>query len=127
MPVHFKMTPKKNIMVSPPEIKYYPCAVSQGEVDLNHLSKIIASRCSMSKADCFGVVMALSEVLGESLSEGRIVKIDNLGSFQLSLSGTPADTTDELGKTNIKKAKINFKPAKELNKRLRDIVYKRVR
>jgi predicted histone-like DNA-binding protein len=127
MPVHFKMTPKKNIMVSPPEVKYYPCAVSQGEVDLNQLSKIVAMRCTMSRADCLGVVMALSEVLSESLAEGKIVRMDNLGTFTLSIAGTPADTAHELGKANIKKAKINFKPARELTEKLRRITFKRIR
>ena len=34
MPVKFKMLPKKNTLVSPPEVKYYPCAIHKGEEDL---------------------------------------------------------------------------------------------
>ena len=78
MPVRFKMIPKKNNLVSPPEVKYYPCAVSQGEVNLDDLARIVASRTTMSRPDCFGVIMALSDVIGESLADGNIVKVDNL-------------------------------------------------
>jgi predicted histone-like DNA-binding protein len=127
MPVEFKMIPKQNNLVSPPEVKYYPCAVSQGQVDLDDLAKIIASRSTISRVDCYGVIIALSEVISESLADGNIVKIDNLGSFQLVLLGTAAETKDPLGKSNIKGAKISYKPSKELKNKLKRITYKRMR
>lgn len=127
MSVHFKMVPKQNNLVSPPEIKYYPCAVSKGEEDLNSLAKTVASRSTISRADCYGVIVALSEVIGEALTDGKIVKIDNLGSFQLALSGTAADTSEPLGKANIKEAKIKFRPSSELKTKTKNINYKRIR
>jgi hypothetical protein len=68
------MIPKRNSLVSPPIIKYYPCAVSKGEVNLDNLARIIASRTTMSRPDCFGGIMALSDVFGESLANGNICK-----------------------------------------------------
>ncbi|MEM0543673.1 HU family DNA-binding protein [Flavobacterium sp. j3] len=127
MPVQFKMIPKQNNLVSPAEVKYYPCAVSKGSVDLNDLAKIIASRSTVSRADCYGVIIALSEVISESLSDGNIVKIDNLGTFQLRLLGTAAETNEPLGKSNIKEAKISYKPSKELKDKLKRITYSRMR
>lgn len=127
MSVQFKMIPKKNSLVSPPETKYYPCAVSKGEVNLDDLARIVASRTTMSRPDCFGVIMALSDVIGESLANGNIVRIDNLGTFQINLTGTPADTEAALGKSNIKAAKINYKPSKDLKTRMKKITYKRMR
>jgi predicted histone-like DNA-binding protein len=127
MSVQFKMIPKQNNLASPPEVKYYPCAVSKGEVSLNDLAKIIASRSTMSRADCYGVVMALTDVIGEALSNGNIVKIENLGTFKLNLLGTPAETAEVLGKSNIKGAKINYKPSRELKDKVKRITYKRMR
>lgn len=127
MPVKYKMVPKKNILVSPPEIKYYPCAVSQGEVNLDDLAQIIASRSTVSRADCYGVIYGLTQVIGEMLSEGKIVKIDSLGSLKITLQGTPADTEEELGKSNIKKVNVAYKPAKELKNSLNRITFKRLR
>ena len=121
------MVPKKNILVSPPEIKYYPCAVSQGEVNLDDLAQIIASRSTVSRADCYGVIYGLTQVIGEMLSEGKIVKIDSLGSLKITLQGTPADTEEELGKSNIKKVNVVYKPAKELKNSLNRITFKRIR
>ena len=127
MSVQFKMIPKQNNLVSPPEVKYYPCAVSKGEMQLDDLAKIISGRSSMSKADCYGVIMALSDVIGEALSNGNIVKIDNLGTFQLILQGTAAETDEALGKSNIKGAKISYKPSKDLKSKIKRITYKRMR
>jgi hypothetical protein len=52
MAVNFKMVPKKNILVSPPQVKYYPCAIHKGEEDLDSLAELVSSQSSMSKADC---------------------------------------------------------------------------
>ena len=127
MSISFKMVPKKNNLVAPSEIKYYPCAVHTGEDDLESLSEIVASQSTISKADCYGVIMALTKVIGESLSDGRIVRIDSLGSFQITLQGLPADTPDELGKANIKGAKIVYKPSRNMKRNLNQLVYKRIR
>lgn len=127
MSVQFKMIPKQNNLVSPPEINYYPCAVSRGEVQLDDLARIIAGRSTISRADCYGVIIALSDVIGETLSNGNIVKIDSLGTFQLILQGSAADTETALGKSNIKGAKISYRPSKELKSILKKITYKRIR
>lgn len=127
MSVQFKMVAKQNNLVSPPEVKYYPCAVSRGEVDLAGLAAIIASRSTISKADCYGVIMALSQAIGESLADGKIVRVESLGTFSLTLQGTAADAPQPLGKTNIKKAKIVYNPAKDLRSIVKKIDFKRMR
>ena len=127
MAINFKMVPKKNILVSPPQVKYYPCAIHKGEEDLDSLAEMVASRSSMSKADCYGVIIGLTEVIAEALAAGRIVRIDSLGSFQITVQGTPADTLEELGKANIKSAKIKYTPSKRMKIKLEGLTFKRVR
>ena len=127
MSISFKMVPKKNMMVSPPQTKYYPCAIHKGEEDLESLAEIVASRSTVSMADCYGVIIGLTQVISEALSDGRIVRIDGLGSFQVTLQGLPADTPEELGKANIKKAKIVYKPSINMKKKLNLLSYKRLR
>jgi predicted histone-like DNA-binding protein len=127
MPVQFKMVPKQNNLASPPEVKYYPCAVSKGEIDLDELATIISSRCTISKADCYGVMMAMSDVIGESLSKGSIVKIEPLGSFSITLTGSGAENQEPLGKSNIKAAKVLYKPSKNIKKTIKEIEFKRIR
>ena len=92
MAIEFKMVPKQNNIASPPQTKYYPCAVSKGEVDLEYLAEIIASRSTVTVADCYGVLIGMSQVIGEELANGKIVKIDRLGTFALTLKGVGTDT-----------------------------------
>jgi hypothetical protein len=50
-----------------------------------------------------------------------------LGSFQITAQGTPADTLEELGKANIKSAKIKYNPSKRMKIKLKGLTYKRER
>lgn len=127
MSISFKMVPKKNNLTVPPVTKYYPCAVHNGEDDLESLAQIVVSQSTMSKADCYGVIIALTKVIGESLASGRIVRIDNLGTFQITLQGFPADSPEDLGKSTIKGAKIIYKPARAMKQTLKQLTYKRIR
>lgn len=126
MAVAFKMVAKQNNIATPPEVKYYPCAVSQGEIDLDDLAKTIASRSTISKADCYGVMIAMSEVISEVLSNGKLVKIESLGTFSIALTGKGTTNAETIGKSNITGAKINYKPSKTLKKNLKQLKFKRI-
>jgi len=127
MPVSFKMVSKKNNLASPPVTKYYPCAVHNGEDDLDSLADIVVSQSTISRPDCYGVIIALTKAIGESLSAGRIVRIDNLGTFQITLQGLPADSPDDLGKSSIKGARIIYKPSRNMKQTMKQLTYKRIR
>jgi predicted histone-like DNA-binding protein len=127
MSVRFKMVPKQNNIASPPQTKYYPCAVSSGEVDLERLADTVADRSTLTPADCYAVMVAMSEVIGEELARGKIVKIDRLGTFSLTLKGVGTDQPELLNKNTILGAKILYKPAQHLKKILANLTYKRIR
>ena len=127
MAVSFKLVPKQNNLVSPPEVKYYPCAVSKGEADLDSLADVVSSRSSMSRADCYGVIIGLTEAISEALLDGKIVRIDALGTFQITIQGTAAENPEELGKSTIKGTKIVYRPSKKMKKRLNAITFRRMR
>ena len=69
MAIEFKMVPKQNNIVSPPQTKYYPCAVSKGEVDLEYIAEVISSRSTVTVGDCYAVLLGMSQVIGEELSK----------------------------------------------------------
>lgn len=127
MAIAFKMVPKQNNIASPPQINYYPCAVSKGEVDLEYLAEIIASRSTVTVADCYGVLVGMSQVVGEELAKGNIVKIERLGTFALTLKGKGTNEPEKLNKSTILGAKILFKPARNFKKLLQNLKYKRLR
>jgi len=101
--------------------------VSQGKVDLESLAQVVASRTTISEADCYGVMVALTKAIGDALMKGTIVDLDFLGSFSLTLQGNPADSAEELGKTTIKKVNIAYKPSKTLKNRVQETTFTRLR
>lgn len=127
MAVPFKMVPKRNVLVSPPVVKYYPVAVAAGSVDFDYLCDKVARRSSMSPADCYGAIIALTDVIGEELLQGNIVTLEHLGSFRLTLKGTPADSETDLGKSNITEAKVIYKPSKIMSRVIRGAKFRRLR
>jgi nucleoid DNA-binding protein len=75
----------------------------------------------MSKADCYGVIIALTKAIGDSLSNRSIVKINSLGTFMLTIHGSAADTQDDLGKSNILEAKVILKPSNNIKNKLKNV------
>ena len=127
MPIQYKMLPKTNRLVTPAQTNYYPVAVTTGDVDLEELARIVAMRSTLSEADCYGAVIALTEVMAEMLGQGRIVRLDRLGSFQVTIKGTAAASVEEAGKSSIKSGRIVYKPSLYMKKVLRVLKYKKIR
>lgn len=127
MPIQFKMVAKRNNLVQPPEVNYYPCAVNQGEETLETLAQKICAASSLTEADCFGVMYALSNAISEALTDGKIVRIDSLGTFQLTLKATGSPEPTVRGKSLIKENKIVFKPSKRLKAKVAKATYEQLK
>jgi nucleoid DNA-binding protein len=56
--------------------------------------------------------------LTKDLSEGRIVRFGDFGSFSISLSSEGAETADKFNSSMIKGAKIAFRPGIDLKEML---------
>lgn len=87
---------------------------------------MVVSLSTVSRTDCYAVIIGLTHVISETLASGCIVRIDSLGSFQITVQGTPADTLEELGSANIKDAEIKFNPSKRMKSKFKNLVFKRV-
>lgn len=127
MPIQFKMVAKRNNLVQPPEVNYYPCAVNQGEETLESLAQKICAASSLTEADCFGVMYALSNAISEALTEGKIVRIDSLGTFQLTLQGTASEEQEVRGKKYITGNRVVFRPSKRLKTTMEKVTYAQIK
>ena len=90
--------------------KYYAQAQARGDVSIREMAERIQSTCTVTKADVYAVLVALEDVIVEALQNGEIVRLGELGTFQLSLSGKGAVTEEDYNTSLIKRAKINFRP-----------------
>jgi predicted histone-like DNA-binding protein len=103
--------------------KYYAIAKSAGEVSLKQLSKDISARSTVNSSDTLAVLDSLIQQLVKELEEGRIVRLGDFGSFQLSLSSDGAPAADKFTSSFIKKSKIIFRPGVDLRDMLATVSY----
>ena len=82
--------------------------------------------CTVTRADVMAVLIALEDVVSDSLSNGEIVRLGELGSLQVSLSGEGATTKDDYHDGLIQKAKILFRSGRTLSNMLTSLRYEKV-
>ena len=66
--------------------KYYAHAKATGCVDNDELMNIISKKMRFSRPDAAAAIIVIFDAITASLKEGKSAKIDNFGSFHVSLS-----------------------------------------
>lgn len=125
MAITFKLIERKNPQDKTTPAKLYPSIVSNGTIDLTELSRSVSKRCSMTFSDVYAVIYALVDVIPEKLSDGKIVKLGDLGTFRLTLRSDGADSVDAFNNKLIKQVKVNYKQGAEFKRQLSSIKFSR--
>lgn len=103
--------------------KFYAQAVSTGTTDLERLAYLVSHQSTVREADCYAVLLSLLHNIIDELQQGKIVKLDKLGSFQVGVKSEGAENSDELSVSAVKKAHINFRPDKRVKEMLQTISF----
>ncbi len=74
------------------EKKFYATVVTQGETSTDELIEKMKDHCALHKADIIRMMIALQSAIQEELVNGKIVRLDWLGSFYPSISSEGKDT-----------------------------------
>lgn len=101
------------------EKKFYASPALNGEMTLDGLTKSIEKISTVSGADNRAVVYAMVDVMKDALSEGKIVRLGDLGSLRISISSNGEDAEDKVTQYSIKGAKTIFTPGTQLKEMLR--------
>ncbi len=89
------------------------------------LGKEIAARSTVSPADTHAVLIALTEVLAEHLSESKIVRLGDFGAFQVSISSNGAEAEDKFNPSMIKNQKVVFRAGIDIKEMLRNLKFEK--
>ena len=128
MAIKYNIIERKNILKPSEPAKFYASAKVDGEISFKALAKEIAAAGStVSDSDMLAVLNDLNKLLIKHLSEGKIVRFGDFGSFQVSVSSTGAETEAKFSSSNITGNKIQFRPGAELKAMLATAKYEKIK
>ena len=90
------------------------------------MAERIQSTCTVTKADVYAVLVSLEDVVKDAIQNGEIVRLGELCTLQVGLSGKGTLTEEEYEDTLIKKARINFRPGPVLAGALTSLKFTKV-
>ncbi len=125
--VTYSVVPRRNPSEKGTPPKYYAQAQARGDVNIREMSERIQASCTVHKSDVYAVLVALEDVVADAIQNGEIVRLGDLCTLQVSLSGKGALTEEDYTTDLIKRAKINFRPGTVLANALASLSFSKVR
>lgn len=114
MPITYSVAPLKNPRDPEGEIKYYAKAQAAGVITIDQLADDISYSTTLTDGDVLNVIRALIKQIKKHIAQGEIVRLENLGSFQVQLSSEGALTSEDFTPAKIRKIRLQFRPGKGL-------------
>jgi predicted histone-like DNA-binding protein len=124
--VTYSVVPRINPCEKNDPPKYYAQAQASGDVNIREMSERIQQTCTVTKADVYAVLVSMEDVIIDALKSGEIVRLGDLGTFQIGVSGKGTLTEEEYDSSLIQKARINFRPGIALSGILTSLTYAKV-
>ena len=124
--VTYSVVPRINPREKNDPPKYYAQAQASGDVNIREMSERIQASCTVTKADVYAVLVSMEDVIIDALKSGEIVRLGDLGTFQIGVSGKGTLTEEEYDSSLIQKARINFRPGIALSGILTNLTYAKV-
>ena len=114
MAIKYSVVKRKNPLKKDEPAKYYAQVQSSGEDDFKSMTRAVADRCTVTGSDSKAVLDAFMTVMLQRLANGQIVRLNDLGSFRISISSQGTESEKEINAAKITKARIIFTPCAEL-------------
>ena len=124
--VTYSVSPRINPRDKEAAPKYYGHVQASGDIDLREMAERIQQSCTVHKSDVFAVLVALEDVITDALKGGEIVRLGDLGTFQIGISSKGAETEKDYTDNLITKARINFRPGSALVGALDGLTFQKV-
>ena len=124
--VTYSVVPRRNPSEKGTPPKFYAQAQARGDVNIREMSERIQATCTVHKSDVYAVLVALEDVVADAIQNGEIVRLGDLCTLQVSLTGKGALTEEDYNTSLIKRAKINFRPGTALANALASLSFSKV-
>ncbi len=125
--IKYKVIPRKNPQDRTLDPKYYVIPVNSGVIRLDDLAALISDGSTVRQADVYAVLVGMVNAISKQLAEGKIVKLDKLGSFSIGLNSEGVEREEEAGAHQIKRSKIRYRPAAGLRNLLKTLSFSKAK
>ena len=125
--VTYSVSPRINPRDKDASPKFYGHVQASGDISLREMAERIQQTCRVHKSDVFAVLVALEDTITDALKGGEIVRMGDLGTFQIGISSKGALTEDDYDDSLIKQARINFRPGPALSGILTNLTFQKVK
>lgn len=124
--VTYSVSPRINPRDKEAAPKYYGHVQASGDINIREMAERIQANCTVTKADVYAVLVALEDVITDALKGGEIVRLGDLGTFQIGISSKGAETEEDYSDNLITQARINFRPGIGLVGILSNLTFQKV-
>lgn len=108
------------------EKKFYAQIVYGKEATVDELVKNIEKFSALSESDIRGVIYALENVAQDLLAQGRIVRLEKLGSFYPAISSQGEAEEKDVSSNSIRRVSVNYRPGARILAALKEAGFKKV-
>lgn len=107
--------------------KYHVRICNRQTVDTDNIVKAISKQCTLTPADIHAVIVAFQDEIAFQLQQGKIVHLDGLCQFDISLKSRLDESSGKENGPNIVLKSVNINPDKKLTERVRKNLCHRVK
>ena len=107
--------------------KIYAQAVYDGETTLKELATRASQISTVTYIDTIAVITALVEVIPNELADGKIIRLGELGSLYISNKSEGSETAEKVNASNIKSAKVDFRPGTDFKKLVKTVDWQKAK
>ncbi|MCD7973328.1 MAG: HU family DNA-binding protein [Candidatus Azobacteroides sp.] len=114
MSVQYTLFRQKNPAKPEEPMKWFALAKSKSGITLKEMGRNISQSSTVNMVDVVAVLEALKQEIEKHLSEGKIVRMDDFGSFQLTIGSEGVKSEQAFHPGLIRRRRIVFRPGKVL-------------
>ena len=109
------------------KVRYHARSVVTGKMNTRDLIQDITKRSAFKEGIVAGVLMALEEVLCDSLAEGKSVQLDGVGAFRISAKSPSVRDRHEIRAESIRLKGVVYTADRKLLKKLKGVKFVRTK
>ena len=107
--------------------KYHVRICNRQTVDTDNIVKAISKQCTLTPADIHAVIVAFQDEIAFQLQQGKIVHLDGLCQFDISLKSRLDESSGKENGPDVVLKSVNINPDRRLTVTVRDNLCTRVK